>query len=268
MNRAEDYKQYLLNLKLSLVYYNYIRIFIAYLENNKLEFETITKEQLAEYFKIKSYSSNAINNVIKSCRGYSKFLGLEKHSSFEIRLLEVAKRQRQYITLEDIKEAIKYISTYHYRINTNKIEIVLLLLFFTGMRKGELYNLNRTDFDFDKCLIKVYAEKTKEEKYLPFPKNLKDKIQNYFNSEKEEINAFNLKIGNLEYIFRGIINKHLGKKLSPHKLRHGSAKYLLKKGIPITTLQKILGHKSIFTTLIYAEADQQIIEQDYREKIG
>lgn len=268
MNKLTDYKTYLLNLKRSIVYYNYLCPLFDYLSENNLEFETLTKEQLAQYFTDKKYQSQSINSVIKSCRDYCRFLKIESHPCFEIKLLEVEKKQRVYMTEDDVKEAIKQIATYNSRLDISKIEVILWLLFFTGIRKGELYGLTRNDFDFENCLIKVYAEKTKEEKLLPFPKKLTEKIQRYFNSEKEEVNAFNLNKGNLEYWFRGIINKYLGKKLSPHKLRHGSAKYLMSKGIPVTTLQKILGHRDIKTTLIYAEADQKQIEKDYREKIG
>jgi len=117
-------------------------------------------------------------------------------------------------------------------------------------------------------LVKIYASKTKEEKIIPFPEKIRDKINQYFQSEPEENNAFNLNKGNLEYLFRAVISKHLGKKLSPHNIRHGSAKYILNRGVPITVLQKLLGHKSIQTTLIYAEADKEEIERNYRQKIG
>jgi len=47
-----------------------------------------------------------------------------------------------------------------------------------------------------------------------------------------------------------------------HQLRHSRATLLLKGGVPITTVRKILGHRNIQSTLIYAEADQETIKSD------
>jgi integrase/recombinase XerD len=262
------YKTYLENIKRSNVYYNYMKVLFDYLSIKQIPFETLTKEQLGEMFKEKNYSSNAINNFIKAGRDYCRFLKKEQNPFIEIKLLEVEHKLRVYITLDDIKSAVRDMATNNELLPVNKIEVVLYLLFYTVMRKGELYGLKRSDFDMEKCLLKKYAEKTKEEMLIPFPIKFKEKLINYFNSEKEEINAFNLKKGNLEYWFRGVISKYLEKKLSPHTVRHGGAKYLLEKGVPITVVQKMLGHSSIQTTLIYLEADQKMIEKTYRDKIG
>ena len=41
------------------------------------------------------------------------------------------------------------------------------------------------------------------------------------------------------------------KKATPHSLRHSYATYLIENGIDIKTIQKLLGQKSISTTVIY-----------------
>lgn len=56
-----------------------------------------------------------------------------------------------------------------------------------------------------------------------------------------------------------------------HQLRHSRATLLLKGGVPITTVRKILGHRNIQSTLIYAEVDQETIRADllqYQRKRG
>ena len=56
-----------------------------------------------------------------------------------------------------------------------------------------------------------------------------------------------------------------------HQLRHSRATLLLKGGVPITTVRKVLGHRNIQSTLIYAEADQETIKADllqYQRKRG
>lgn len=47
-----------------------------------------------------------------------------------------------------------------------------------------------------------------------------------------------------------------------HQLRHSRATLLIKAGVPLTTVRKVLGHRNIQSTLIYAEVDQETVKQD------
>lgn len=53
----------------------------------------------------------------------------------------------------------------------------------------------------------------------------------------------------------------LSKVLTSYVLRHTAATWMLRKGVPITTISNILGHTSIETTLIYAKLEKQIIKE-------
>jgi integrase/recombinase XerD len=54
-----------------------------------------------------------------------------------------------------------------------------------------------------------------------------------------------------------------GVKVYAHRLRHTTATQLLNAGCPVTSIQKFLGHKKLNTTMIYARAHDQTVEQDY-----
>jgi len=57
--------------------------------------------------------------------------------------------------------------------------------------------------------------------------------------------------------------KRVGVKVYPHKLRHTTATQLLNAGCPVTSIQKLLGHKKLNTTMVYARAYDQTVEVDY-----
>jgi site-specific recombinase XerD len=57
--------------------------------------------------------------------------------------------------------------------------------------------------------------------------------------------------------------KRVGVKVYPHRLRHTTATQLLNAGCPVTSIQKLLGHKKLNTTMLYARAHDQTVEQDY-----
>ncbi len=59
----------------------------------------------------------------------------------------------------------------------------------------------------------------------------------------------------------GVITQRAGitKKVTFHVARHTCATMLIRRGVPITTIQRILGHTSVSTTQLYAETDERAI---------
>jgi site-specific recombinase XerD len=57
--------------------------------------------------------------------------------------------------------------------------------------------------------------------------------------------------------------KRTGVKVTPHRLRHTCATQLLNAGCRITSIQKLLGHLCISTTMIYAKIHDQSVSDDY-----
>lgn len=55
----------------------------------------------------------------------------------------------------------------------------------------------------------------------------------------------------------------VGVSLSPHRLRHTYATRLLNAGMPVASLQKTLGHRSLDKTVLYARVADPVVEGDY-----
>jgi integrase/recombinase XerD len=268
MNRLVDYKTYTNNLKKSQVYYNFLVPLFDYLEKNNLQFELLTKEQFAQYFSDKKYSSNSINNVLKASRDYCKFIKLEQHPCFEIKMLEVEQRERIYITYDELLNGIKHYATYSNRgMTADKASVILKFCFFTSIRKSELFTLTREKIDLINSSALVWGAKDKTERTVYFPDTFTKELVDYFNSEKEELNAFNVTAPEFRWLVIKI-GKYINKKISPHTLRHSGAKYMVKKNISPIAMQRIMGHDSLTTTLIYCKIDDKQAQEIYKKQIG
>lgn len=268
--QLEAYKTYCLNIKKSLVNFHYLRPFLVYLEEKKLEFHALTKDQLAQYFTDREYKPKSINAIIGACRDFCKYEGIVDHACFQIKLLEVENKNltKEYLTYEELLEGIKQYATYNKRgMSANKCSVVLKFCFFTSIRKGELLSLKREKIDLTTRTVKIWGQKDKTERLVIYPDNFSEELINYFNSEAEVDNAFNITIPELTYLTKKI-GKYLNKHLYPHSLRRSGAKYMAKKNISPFAMQRILGHENLSTTLIYCELDDKSTQEIYRKQIG
>jgi len=56
--------------------------------------------------------------------------------------------------------------------------------------------------------------------------------------------------------------------VTAHRLRHTFASQMLTAGMPVTSLQRYLGHKHLDTTMLYAEVSDPLLWQDYYKGIA
>jgi site-specific recombinase XerD len=141
---------------------------------------------------------------------------------------------------------------------------IIDLLISTGMRVGELVNLDRTDIDFDNRECVVFGKGDKERKVY-FDARTKIHLQNYLKSRTDEDPALfvsmqephqRLKISGVEIRLRELGKKLNIPKVHPHKFRRTLATMAIDKGMPIEQVQQLLGHQSVDTTLQYAMVNQ------------
>ena len=145
----------------------------------------------------------------------------------------------------------------------------------TGVRVGELVNLDRVDIDMQERSCVVLGKGGKEREVY-FDARTKIHLQNYLNSRTDNNPALfvsllrpydRLKISGVEIRLRELGKRIDIKKIHPHKFRRTMATKAIDKGMPIEQVQVLLGHRKIDTTLQYAMVNQNNVRNSHKRFI-
>lgn len=150
------------------------------------------------------------------------------------------------------------------------------LLTSTGIRVGELVQLNRRDIDFEARECVVHGKGDKERRVY-FDARAKTHLLAYLNSRCDDAPALlvslhrpfsRLQISGVEARLRKLGEDAGVKNVHPHKFRRTLATKAIDKGMPIEQVQVLLGHSKIDTTLCYAMVDQDNVKRSHRKYIS
>ena len=150
------------------------------------------------------------------------------------------------------------------------------LLASTGMRVGELVNLNIKDVNFQERQCLVFGKGNKEREVY-FNARAKIHLQQYLDTRSDDNTALfvslkspysRLSINGIEVRLRKLGTTCDIGRVHPHKFRRTLATMAIDKGMPIEQVQKLLGHVKIDTTLHYAMVNQTNVKMAHRKYIG
>jgi integrase/recombinase XerC/integrase/recombinase XerD len=142
--------------------------------------------------------------------------------------------------------------------------VILELLFSTGIRIGELVALDVKDVDLQSRTIHITGRATRGREVTITANELGDSLQTYLDIRAErELETQALFVGRAGtrltiYSIENIFKKHvrlaeIKRHITPHALRHTMAAMLVSSGTDIREVQEILGHASILSTQVYTK---------------
>lgn len=146
-----------------------------------------------------------------------------------------------------------------------------LLMLHCGLRTWEVRHLKLGDLDWDAGRIRIEQSKGMKDRLVYMDDAVVEALQAYLpargSAEDLPENIFIFRHAPLSrtYCFQRLetYGKRCEVKASPHRLRHSCATLLLNAGAPVTSVQMILGHKQIDTTLGYARLYDGTVAADY-----
>ena len=146
---------------------------------------------------------------------------------------------------------------------------IIEFMYATGVRVSELCSINLSDVDFSGKFVKVFGKGSKE-RIVPISISAIWHLRQYLQERGYEEGALFLNRRNKRYKPAGIeaLLVRVGEKsdienVHPHRFRRTLATNLLKKGMQIEEVSKILGHSKLDTTMIYCNIDSEVVRNNY-----
>jgi integrase/recombinase XerD len=170
------------------------------------------------------------------------------------------KRPKRLPTVLSQEETVRFLEC----VENLKHRTLLTTLYACGLRLSEGRRLRPRDIDSARMLVHVRQGKGQKDRIVPLSPALLEQLRTWWRTARPP-----------EWLFpgqggRGPLSDHtvqkvcqraarqagLTKRVSPHTLRHSYATHLLEAGVDLRTLQKLLGHACLSTTLIYTHVSQ------------
>ena len=150
-----------------------------------------------------------------------------------------------------------------------KHQLILSLMYSAGLRVSEVVALKPEDFDLENKILWVRQGKGKKDRQTVISEKIIDELRRQLATVPLGQYLFkglkpgsHLSTRSAEKVFsQALANAGIKKQAACHSLRHSFATHLLDDGVDAVYIQKLLGHRRIETTLIYAQISPKFIDQ-------
>jgi len=149
-----------------------------------------------------------------------------------------------------------------------------LTLTHTGVRLCELLNLRLSDIDFTSGRIRIRHSKNGFGRIVYATPDLSQALIAYLPT-RPNLPDDHLFLSRSKQLSDGLVRKRLRRwgllldlDVSPHRLRHTFATLLINQNFPIESLRKLLGHRSLGVTQIYARLSDQVVREQFKKAIA
>jgi integrase/recombinase XerD len=140
-----------------------------------------------------------------------------------------------------------------------KHRAILTTLYAAGLRVSELCQLQVTDIDSARMVLRVRQGKGPHNRYVMLSPKLLPLLRHYWQQDKPQPWLFpghpRTRPMTTKAVYLGCRQAgqaaHLSKAIHPHVLRHAFATHLLEAGVDLRRIQLLLGHRSLRTTSRY-----------------
>jgi site-specific recombinase XerD len=266
----DEYLKHMKNIKLASKYTltNYpihLRDFFEFSEGRfNVTAPTINNKYVSYLIETKKFARTTINAKLSALRSYFHFLFdeeiIDRNIAEKINLIEEEEKEQKNVLSQ--KQVFAFLD----KVDDVRDRALLETLYSTGIREGELSNLNIEHINFENGLITILKGKGKrggKTRVIPISKTALKWIKAHIGARKSGPLFLNNRAERLgERSIYNIVTKHFP--CSPHDLRHSFATHMIKKTGNMKGVSQMLGHSSTrMTEQIYTHLDADDLKDIY-----
>lgn len=254
-----------------------VRHFAAWLEKSLLEATRLDVQRYISHSLSQGISARTVGRRLACLRHMYRFLIDEEEIQKDpTRNLPIPKRWKTVpkpLSQPDLEKMVGSLGSSWKAIRDRAM---LLTFFASGLRASELAALKIPDLDLEAGAAKVWNGKGGKDGLVPLSppaiaalKLYLETVRPKFADRGSSSAVFLTTHGGpftRQQIFhrvRDVARSALGKRISPHYLRHGFATALVEGGADIRDVQVLMRHSSVDTTAIYVHIDLKYLRRWY-----
>jgi integrase len=226
-------------------------------------------------------SPTTVNNELLGLQSFLRFLNEQEIPICQrvllLPLLEEAKRLPRDVPVQLLRqfylEIQKDVASEHVGVHRMGVTDTawFLLMLHCGLRTCEVRSLKLSDIDWEQRQVRIEQSKGLKDRFVYLSQAVIGSLKNYLDIRgpaealPDHVFIFRHEPLSASYCYERLqtYGERCGVQITPHQHRHSWATLLLNAGAPILTVQAILGHKQIGTTLGYARLYDGTIARDY-----
>ena len=230
----------------------WVQGFKTYLDTvEKDTYKVVLKPKNDTYNGLSQSSKISYFNKLKACLNQAYKEGvITSNPADPIKGFKAAETERQYLTIEEVKQLAATDCKYP------NLKRAFLFACFTGLRKGDIQKLTWGEVqkfgDFTRLVFQ--QKKTGGQEYLDIPKSAEVYLGKRGDAKSDDLvfPMFKYSSETSLELRRWALAAGITKDFTFHCSRHTFAVILLNSGTDIYTVSKLLGHRELATTQIYA----------------
>lgn len=220
--------------------------------------------------------NRSINRKLATLRTFFKYLqrrgDVTDNPMQTIRMVKTSKSLPTYLRESEMEQVFAQQEIPKNTFEEVRDQLVLMLLYGTGMRLAELIQLSNQQLNLASKTLRVIGKRNKE-RIIPMPQLLVDLVKQYQSLNPFQSHSLLLTDkGEPCYpmFIQRLVKKYLGEvstleKLSPHVLRHSYATHLLNRGADLNAIKELLGHANLAATQVYTHNSMEKLKEIYKQ---
>ena len=223
--------------------------------HTKIPIEELTNRDVELFIETvfieRNYSISSQRQFISALKTFTVFCPQTKIDNLSLERPKKSRSLPNVLSQEEVLRIIQLTKNLKHR-------AIIVLLYSSGLRIGEVTRLLLKSIDVQRKQIKVEGGKGRKDRFVVLAASYLPLLQNYLTTFKPARYFIEGPIGKKysessirKFLFKSVQKAGISKKVTPHTLRHSYATHLLENGVGLRHIQELLGHAKPETTMIY-----------------